>query len=76
MTQFTLIQGTDIQGSYAILFFTESYFTSTTRHMEHHQMANTEIKLFIFFVVKDEEAIHSWEKQDLELTVTQIISFL
>ena len=38
-------------------------------------MANTKIKLFIFFVVKDEEAIHSWEKQDLELTVTQIISF-
>ena len=38
-------------------------------------MANTKIKLTTFFVAKDGEAIHSQEKQDLELTVTQIISF-
>ena len=43
--------------------------------MEYHQMANTKIKLITLFVAKDGEAIHSQEKQDLELTVTQIISF-
>ena len=41
----------------------------------HHQMANTEIKLITFFVAKDGEAVYSQQKQDLELTVTQIISF-
>ena len=43
--------------------------------MEHHQMANTKIKLITFFIAEDGEGVHSWEKQDLEMTVTQIISF-
>ena len=38
-------------------------------------MANTEIKLTTFFVVKDGEAVYSQQKQDLELTLAQIISF-
>jgi len=38
-------------------------------------MVNTEIKLIPFFVTKDGEAVYSQQKQDLELTVTQIISF-
>ena len=38
-------------------------------------MANTEIKLIIFFVAKDGEAVYSQQKQNLELTVAQIISF-
>ena len=38
-------------------------------------MANAEIKLIIFFVAKDGEAVYSQQKQDLELTVAQIISF-
>ena len=42
---------------------------------EHHQMVNTKIKSIIFFVAKDGEAVYSQQKQDLELTVTQIISF-
>ena len=45
----------------------------------HHQMANTEIKLMIFFIAKDRGAIYSQEKkikkQHLELTVAQVISF-
>ena len=41
----------------------------------HHQMINTEIRLIMFFVVKDGEAIHSQQKQYLELTVAQIMSF-
>ena len=40
-----------------------------------HQMANSKIKLITFFVAEDGEALHSQQKQDLELTVVQIISF-
>ena len=39
-------------------------------------MVNTEIKLIVFFVAKDGEALYRWQKQDLELTVAQVISFL
>ena len=38
-------------------------------------MVNTEIKLITFFVAKDREAVYSQQKQDLEITVAQIISF-
>ena len=30
----------------------------------HHQMANTEIRLIIFFAAKDGEALYSQQKQD------------
>ena len=36
---------------------------------------NTKIKLVTFFVAKDKEAVYRQQKQDLELTVAQIISF-
>ena len=39
-------------------------------------MANTEIRLIIFFAAKDGEALHSQEKQDRELTVAQIMNSL
>ena len=39
-------------------------------------MANTEIRLIIFFAAKDEEALHSQQKQDRELTVAQIMNSL
>ena len=39
-------------------------------------MVNIEIRLIIFFTTKDGEALYSQYKQDLELTVAQIISFL
>ena len=39
-------------------------------------MANTEIRLIIFFAAKDEEALYSQQKQDLELTVAQIMNSL
>ena len=42
----------------------------------HHQMVNTKIRLFIFFAAEDGEALYSQQKQDLELTVAQIISSL
>ena len=39
-------------------------------------MANTEIRLIIFFAAKDGEALYSQKKQDWELTVTQIMNSL
>ena len=42
----------------------------------HHHMVNTEIRLIIFFAAKDGEALYSEQKQDQELTVAQIMSFL
>ena len=32
-------------------------------------MVNTKIRLIIFFAGEDGEALHSWQKQDLELTM-------
>ena len=37
-------------------------------------MVNTEIRLIMLFVAEDVEALFSQQKQDLELTVTQIIA--
>ena len=39
-------------------------------------MANTEIRLIIFFAARDGEALYSQQKQDLELTVAQILNTL
>ena len=39
-------------------------------------MVNTEIRLIIFFAAKDGEALYSWQKQDWELTVAQIMNSL
>ena len=39
-------------------------------------MVNTEIRLIIFFVAKDKEALYSQQKQDQELTVPQIMNSL
>ena len=42
----------------------------------HHKMANTEIRLIMFFAAKDGETLSSQQKQDLAPTVAQTISFL
>ena len=39
-------------------------------------MVNTKIRLIVFFVAKDGEALHSQQKQDQELTVAQITNSL
>ena len=39
-------------------------------------MVNIEIRLFIFFAVRVEEALYSQQKQDLELTVAEIVNSL
>ena len=42
----------------------------------HHQMVDTEIRLIIFFAIKDGEALYSQQKQDQEPTVAQIMNSL
>ena len=44
--------------------------------MDINQIVNTKIRLIIFFAAKDEEALHSQQKQDRELTVAQIMNSL
>ena len=39
-------------------------------------MVNTKIRLIIFFAAEDEEALYSKQKQDRELTVSQIMNSL
>ena len=39
-------------------------------------MVSTEIRLIIFFAAEDGEALYSQQKQDLELTVAQIMKSL
>ena len=39
----------------------------------HHQMVKTKIRLIIFFTTKDGEALFNQQKEDLELTMGQII---
>ena len=36
-------------------------------------MVNTEIRLIMFFAAKDGKALYSQQKQDIELTVAQIM---
>ena len=40
----------------------------------HKHPLPTEIRLIIFFAAKDGEALYSWQKQDWELTVAQIMN--
>ena len=42
----------------------------------YHQMADTEIKLIIFFAAKDGKALYSQQGQDWELTVAQLMNSL
>ena len=39
-------------------------------------MVNAEIRLIIFFAAEDGEALYSQQKQDQQLTVTQIMHLL
>ena len=41
-----------------------------------HQVVNTKIRLIIFFVAQDGEALYSQQKQDRELTLAQIMNSL
>ena len=60
------------------LVIANTLFLQTREDSTHryHQMLNTEIRLIIFFAAKDGEALHRQQKQDWELTVTQIMNSL
>ena len=42
----------------------------------HQQMVNTEIRLILFFAVRDGEGLYSQQKQDWEMTEAQIMNTL
>ena len=46
------------------------------KHKRRLHMANTKIRLIIFFAAKDGQALYSQQKQDWELTVAQIMNSL
>ena len=56
--------------------FTPDYNTREDSTHGHHRMANTKIRLIIFFAAKDGQALYSQQKQDRELTVAQIMNSL
>ena len=55
---------------------TSSNNTRENSTHEHHYVVNTQIRLIIFFAAKHGEALYSLQKQDLELTVAQIMNSL
>ena len=58
------------------LVIANTLFQQNNSKHGHHQMVNIEIKLIIFFAVKDGEALYSQQKQHKELTVAQIMNSL
>ena len=42
----------------------------------HHQIFDNKIRLIIFFAAKEREDLYSQQKEDWELTVTQIMNSL
>ena len=52
-----------------------SHSSNNTREdSTHHQMVNTKIRVIILFAAEDGEALYSQQKQDLELTLAQLMS--
>src|SRR5574337_819186 len=58
------------------LVIANTLFNNTREDSTHgpHQTVNTEVRLIIFFAVKDGEALYSQQKQDWELMVAQIMN--
>ena len=87
----TMRQQPHKQGSLALTsLFTKWHFSSRSASLApeknhrawkhsthgHYQVGNIKIRLIMFFAAKDKEALYSQQKQDLELTVAQIMSSL
>ena len=56
----------------------QTSFSNTTRNdfkYGHHQIVNIKTRLIIFFAAED-KVLYSHQRQDLEVTVAQIMSFL
>jgi len=62
------------------MYWSQQTFSSKNTREDYthgqHQMVHTEIRLIIFFAAKDGEALYSQQKQNWELTLTQIMNTL
>ena len=76
--EYRMKDGKDTQSFAKTTHCTKQHPLPTTQDSIHGhlQMVNTEIRLIIFFAVKDGEALYSQQKQDQELTVAQIMNSL
>ena len=63
-------------GQKLIEFCQENTLVIANTLFQQRKMVHTKIRLIILFTVKDEEALHSQQIQDRELTVDQIMSSL
>ena len=50
--------------------------TTQEKNLHMDMMVNIEIRLITLFAVEDGEALYNLQKQDQELTVTQVMRFL
>ena len=48
----------------------------TAEFSKFADILSSKIRLIVFFAAEDGEALYTWHKQDLELTVAQIMSAL
>ena len=76
-SQFTLIHGPNVPGSYAILFFTALDFTSITSHIHNWVL----FLLWLYFFILSESFLHFspvayWAPTDLGLFIFQCHIFL
>ena len=75
-TEFTLIHGPTIPGSYAILFFTASDFTSITSHINNWVLFLLWLHLFILCgVISPLFSISCWAPTELGSSSFSVISF-
>ena len=67
---------------YSVIFEIASKYCISDSFVDHYsthgynQKVNTKIRLIIFFVAKDREALYGQQKQGQELTVAQIMNSL
>ena len=60
-----------LKNNFTVKAVRQRLYSSMTVHL---QMVNNEIRLIIFFVAKDGEALYNQQKQDRELNVAQIMN--
>ena len=60
-----------LKNNFTVKAVRQRLYSSMTVHL---QMVDNEIRMIIFFVAKDGEALYSQQKQDRELNVAQIMN--
>ena len=75
-TSITLIYGSNIPGSYAILFFTASDFTSITSHIHHWALSLLWLCLFILYgIISPLFSSSIWAHTDLGSSSFSVLTF-